>query len=729
VVHKARNIHRPKTVKLGIVVFCLAFAIRVLYLYDSSDNPTFYAPIVDSLTYDQMARNLAAGGRLTDEFFWQPPFYPLFLTLVYLLSNFSILFAKIIQALLGAFTSVLAYRLGDRLFGRTAGILAGVFTAVYMPLVFFESELLSDAWAPFWSVALLLILLRAGEKSSIANCFLLGLCGVLSIITRPVFLPFFMAAVIWLLITWRRNYLPIHKFVSSAATIAAGFIVVAVPVALLCYSVTGKARILPFSGGINLYVGNNPDYKETITARPGLQWKKLTDLPVESGIKDVDKKERFFVNRTVEYVLTQPAAFLKGLLYKTMQFFSSREMPRNVNIYLFRKWSAMLRTGVWKLGGFGFPFGLLLPLAVIGAIFGRTRLIAPIWLFLLLYPAAVILVFVASRYRVTIVPVMSVLVANGCQYIAQILRQCLRLGTPYSYKGHLTVGGWLKVALAAMVVLVTVFIAVAPGPFYAEQIDYEPELYYGLADSLDEHGHSTDALQAYSSAITLRPNYVEAHHNLALLLVKAGRIDQALAHYRNALDLDSQNAGIYEDYGVALFKQGKTTDAIDQYQKALQIDPKKPTVYDNLGTAYFNLNQLPQALESYSKAIELNTADPIPHNNIGNVYALTGRPEMAVTHYQLSLKLKPDDPETLNNLANALASLGKFAQATENYHKALQIAPNDAGIYCNLAACLKQQGRIIEAEQAYRKALAINPRHQRARKALNELTGKKNEIE
>jgi tetratricopeptide (TPR) repeat protein/4-amino-4-deoxy-L-arabinose transferase-like glycosyltransferase len=713
VVNKARNIHRPKTAGLGIAVFCLAIAIRVLYLYDSSDNPTFYAPIVDSLTYDQMARNLAAGGRLTDEFFWQPPFYPLFLTLVYLLSNSSILLAKIIQALLGAFTSVLAYRLGDRFFGRNAGLLAGVFTAAYMPLVFFESELLSDAWAPFWSAALLLILLRTGEKPSIANCCLFGLCGVLSIITRPVFLPFFAASALWLLISWRRRGLPAKKIAVGTLIVVAGFLAVAIPIGLLCYSITGKARILPYSGGINLYIGNNPDYKETITARPGLQWRKLTDLPVESGIKDMDKKERFFVNRAVEYALTQPAAFLKGLLYKTMQFFSSREMPRNVDIYLFRQWSAMLCTGVWKLGGFGFPFGLLLPLAVIGAIFGRNKLPAPIWLFLILYPAAVILVFVASRYRVPIVPVMSVLAASGCQYITQILRR----------------RQWAKSASVALIILVIGFITSASGPFYAEQIDYGPELYYGLADSLDKHGHLTEAIDAYSTAITLRPSYVEAHHNLALLLVKASRIDQALSHYRTALDLDPQNAGIHEDLGVALFKQGKTKDAIDQYQKAIQIDPKKATVYDNLGTAYFNLNQLPQALEYYSKAIELNPDDPIPHNNIGNVYALTGRPELAVTHYELSLKLKPDDPETLNNLANALAALGKFSEATENYYKALQIAPNDAGIYCNLVACLKQQGRLAEAIEACQKALAINPRHERARKALNELTGKNPLIE
>ncbi|MHC4866533.1 MAG: hypothetical protein ACYTEX_20855, partial [Planctomycetota bacterium] len=35
--------------RVGLSLFLLACLIRAGYLYDSSDNPTFYAPVVDSL--------------------------------------------------------------------------------------------------------------------------------------------------------------------------------------------------------------------------------------------------------------------------------------------------------------------------------------------------------------------------------------------------------------------------------------------------------------------------------------------------------------------------------------------------------------------------------------------------------------------------------------------------------------------------------------------------------
>ena len=45
-----------------VVVFLLAVFVRGLFLQQSRKNPTFSAPIVDAMTYDQMARNFADGG-------------------------------------------------------------------------------------------------------------------------------------------------------------------------------------------------------------------------------------------------------------------------------------------------------------------------------------------------------------------------------------------------------------------------------------------------------------------------------------------------------------------------------------------------------------------------------------------------------------------------------------------------------------------------------------------
>ena len=62
-----------------LIIFLIALAFRGIYLYDVSDNPTFKVPIVDSLTYDRLGRNIAEGAGINKNFFWHPVFYPSFL--------------------------------------------------------------------------------------------------------------------------------------------------------------------------------------------------------------------------------------------------------------------------------------------------------------------------------------------------------------------------------------------------------------------------------------------------------------------------------------------------------------------------------------------------------------------------------------------------------------------------------------------------------------------------
>ncbi len=690
---------------LGAAVFLLAALVRGLYLYESSDNPTFSAPIVDSRTYDQMARWVAKGEGVTDKFFWQPFFYPFFLSLLYRVSNFSILWAKVVQIILGAVTCALVYRLSEKLFGRTTGIWAGVITAVYMPLVFFEAELLATGWAAFWSVAIVWALIEAGEEPNVWRSFIFGLCGALSIVTRPVFLPFFAAGVVWLMVRWIVRRLNVRDLGAGILSLAIGFSGVLLGMGILSYRVTGRAIILPLSGGINLYIGNNPNYKETITIRPGVQWEKLRQLPGEHGFTDRYARERFFADKTIQYVRNEPLSFLKGLARKSTQFFNSRETPRNLDIYLFREWSSLLRVGVWKVRGFGFPFGLLLPLAVIGAVYRRRMVPGPIWVFLVSYPASVILVFVTSRYRMPIIPVMSILAAAGCVTIWKILQA--RQWGQFAAVGATIVG----IGLASSVA----------GPFYEEQFNYEPELYGGVAASLSRQGKVDEAIETYSKAISLKADFIEAHVHLALLLLKQERYQEAVGHWNIALEIEPGDVRLHRDLGLTLFKLGRVEDAIEEYHKAIRIDPNKASIHDNLGTAFQKLNRLSEALQHYSKATELEPNNAVYHSHIGDVLDEQGQHDRAIEQYELSLRLRPHNPGVLNNLAGALTSLGEFEQAVGKYRAALQIAPDNPSIYFNLGLCLQKQGRIIESAAAYRQALFVDPKHNGALQALKKL--------
>jgi len=174
---------------LGVGIFTLALTVRLIYFNEISKSPTFLIPISDSDLYDRLAHSLAQRGLMQKDFFLQSFFYPFFLSTVYFFSGSSIICAKLTQIMLGSVVCVLVYRLGEMVFDRRTGIMAGAITALYGPLIFFDSELVATGWASFWSVALIILLLKAGEKKGPWLYFALGICGGLSVLLPAQ--PFF----------------------------------------------------------------------------------------------------------------------------------------------------------------------------------------------------------------------------------------------------------------------------------------------------------------------------------------------------------------------------------------------------------------------------------------------------------------------------------------------------------------------------------------------------------
>lgn len=693
-----------QAIRIFLAIFLLALLVRGVYLYQSRNSPNFYIPIIDSMTYDHLARQAVKNKEITGDFFWQQFFYPFFLMIVYSLTNYSIITVKIIQITLGSITCALVYRLGEKIFDRKTGVIAGCLTAFYGPLIFFDGELLAASWAAFWTAALLALLLKVAESKDIKFCILLGLCSGISIVTRPNFIPFLGLSYLWLLITWTRDKVSFDKLVFAMASTIIGLLIVTIPVAAKNYQLSKRFSFLPGTGGVNMYIGNNPDFEAT-SIRPGRKWKNVMELPAANGVKTKTGARQFYYGKTFEYIKTQPINFIKGILHKTAEFFSSREMPGNIDVYLFRKWSSLHSILTWKTGSLGFPFGLLLPLAAIGLFFYWRIIPLPMGLFLLLYPATIILMHIEARYRMPIIIPAGILAGAALvkMYNAFQLKQ------------------WriLSVSLGSIVVMV--FLCSAAGPFYSEQhVNYEAELRFSMGDSLGKRGETERAMEEYAKALELNPDS-EAHYNLAVILTDRQRYDEAIEHYNIALKFDPADDELHTKSGIALYKQGKTEEAIDHYKKAISLNPDNSDAHNNLGNALFKIGEKNEAIEHYSKALELKPDDAILHSNFGNVLAMSGKPDEAIKHYRISLEIKPDNAQALSNLGNALLGLDRLKEAEAKYKESLKLSRENAGTFFNLGTCLEKQGRIDEAITNYQQALKTNPLYNPAQKALERL--------
>lgn len=574
-----------------VAILLLALVVRVLHLYLSSGGPAFGEPLVDGLAHHNLAIAVTKSGGLeaiaASE---RSYFYPTFLAAVYAVAGPFVLAAQVVQAAIGAATCALTCVLGTRLWGRAVGITAGVITAVYGPLFFWDLELVGAGWASFWTVALILLFLRASEGAGDVHGLLLGACSALAVMTRPFFAPAVLFCFVWLLWLRARSVGGVPALASELSIPVLGFLVIAAPTFAVSYRTLGELRMTAASGGLNLYIGNNEARCETINLRPGYDFRfLLRDLdPAER--QSVTTRARYFQERFQSYVVDHTADFARGLALKARQYANGREVPRNLDIYVFRDWSPLLAVSTWKWKQFGFPWGVIFPLALVALVRRRRDIPGPVWIFVLVQPLVVIAVFVSGRYRVPIVPVIAALAALTCCEWVRALR------------GR----RWRRVAAQAGVVLCLALLLSLHGPTCEEDLDYRSELYWLLglrADNLGEReraeallrtslrhdaespsanfflgkllrekGRTGEAVRYLDASIAARPRQ-PAFLQRCRARLEQGELELAEADCRSAVALDAHDGYSQLYLGDVLFRRGDLRGAARHWRRARELDP------------------------------------------------------------------------------------------------------------------------------------------------------------
>ncbi|MCK4511253.1 glycosyltransferase family 39 protein, partial [bacterium] len=184
------------------VVFAVAFLLRAIYTYQVRYTPFFQTLGLDAKFYDQWAKDIA-GGTAERGAFFMTPLYSYFLATVYRLFGRDLLLVRMIQAGLGAATASLVYLLGRDLFDRRVGLLAGLLTAGYGALIFYDCSVLLTPLLVFLNVLAVYLILRADASGKPIHYLAAGVALGLAIIGRAAALLPAAAAVLWIWLSAR----------------------------------------------------------------------------------------------------------------------------------------------------------------------------------------------------------------------------------------------------------------------------------------------------------------------------------------------------------------------------------------------------------------------------------------------------------------------------------------------------------------------------------------------
>ena len=118
------------------------------------------------------------------------------------------------------------------------------------------------------------------------------------------------------------------------------------------------------------------------------------------------------------------------------------------------------------------------------------------------------------------------------------------------------------------------------------------------------------AREHFKKAVEVKPNYVEAQLQLALLYEKEGDVAAALAEMKEvSLRYPLSVDGGFQ-FGRLLYNAGRVQEAISQFEQVLKAAPNHSNALFALGVAYESQGRIKEATREFERVLLLNPDDP-----------------------------------------------------------------------------------------------------------------------
>lgn len=538
-------------------IFILALIVRLLFDAQARHSVYWRAPMVDALTYDKLAVEVLREGWLapyptTQEpytAYYQPPLYHFFLALIYLIFGHSMFIVSIIQYVLGSISCVLTYYIGRRFFGTGVGILAAVACALTATQIYYDGRLLPPALITLLNLTIILLAVKQTQKPAVWRWPVIGILLGLSAITRPDILLFIPVLVVWMWLE-RKAALPNRPLLWTCILLACSILPVGL-VSLRNALVGRDFEIISWNGGVNFYIGNHPNMDGTLAVRPGLRWETLMHFPkTRAGLDRHSEWSKWFYKSTLRLMWAHKKRTIANLMRKFLWVWYGPEIQRNEDEYYLRKVSPMYAVLLWRKGNFGFPFGVIAPLALLGMTmnFHSRRKLLLLYGYVFTQVLMLVAFFPCSRYRAPMVPILLIFAAAAIFEIISLIRR-KRIGD--------------LIPLACMLIAFAVVPSISPPRFQGTRDQIEAENYRLLATGYYLEGDYAHAIQTCKKGLKLDPDSPELHKWLFDAYKELGDYPNAEKEALECIRLFPAYPPVYFMLIDIYEAQGKTHEASD----------------------------------------------------------------------------------------------------------------------------------------------------------------------
>ncbi len=584
---------------IALWLFVAAFALRLLFVAQISQMPTFDHPVMDEGYHIELTDEILSGKLIPDAPFYRAPLYPYSLALLRLVTSDNLFAVRVIQSSLGSLLPVMIFLLGLRLFQRKVALTAGVIAVLYPTFIYYDASLLITSTMTLLSILVVWQTFRAERKLTLWRLVILGGLIGLAALARPNILFFLPALAIWFWVYVRGRF---HNKTSNAllsyALVVISALIVIAPVTIHNWVITGDLIPISWQGGYNFYLGNNHQATGWSATAPGIKasWQggyldAINIAQDEVGRKLSEKEiDNYWWSRGFDEVRTNPGATLSLMAKKVAFLFNGFEIPNNQNLYIVERFSPLAQALFARTPLF-VPFGIIAPFAIIGFLFTlrRAREYMPLILFVVSYSASIILFFVCARYRQPLIPFAILLAAFGFFEMLSLFKR----------KKWKTIAPYLA-GLAALFVF-------SNYDFVGLDIHLQnANDHFLLGKAYQDQNEIIKAETEYESALVDVPEFVDAHINLGLLAISRQDALSAERHFGAALKTDPNNSLALINLAMSLMQRDKLAESQRLLERASRIDALDYNIQYRLGLVYHLQERYQEARASYIQTLKLN---------------------------------------------------------------------------------------------------------------------------
>jgi Flp pilus assembly protein TadD len=249
---------------------------------------------------------------------------------------------------------------------------------------------------------------------------------------------------------------------------------------------------------------------------------------------------------------------------------------------------------------------------------------------------------------------------------------------------------------------------------------------YEEATKLLQAGKYDEALEFLRRAISLQPNYVQAHNDMGAVYMKMNQLEKAESTLRHAIKLNDKWYLPQLNLGLVLNRQHKHKDAAILLTALRNNNPDQSKIHAPLIEALIEAHQWPQAEEELGKALALKGADTVDLKiKLGLVTLRQSKLEAAVAAFRDATSAEPDNALAQFNLGAALLESGNLDEAETALRRAYRIeGARIPGAQLQLGQLYfrkKDYAKAIEAFETYLRDLPSAPNAAQVREAVEKL--------